>query len=89
MYSDVALTFIFKDVKGVKYAQFIQKEKGHCLLNMVTNDEFTDAGEKHILDLLDEKVGLSNMDFILKKINENEIIYTKRNKFKYVISEIK
>ena len=89
LYSDVALTFIFKDVKGVKYAQFIQKEKGHCLLNMVTNDEFTDAGEKHILDLLDEKVGLSNMDFILKKINENEIIYTKRNKFKYVISEIK
>ncbi|NLE05758.1 MAG: phenylacetate--CoA ligase family protein [Crenarchaeota archaeon] len=84
-----ALTFIFKSVPHVRLAQFIQRESDKVLLNILPEDGFNKKDESEIFYLLNEKIGIENIDIQLNLITPEEIIYTKRNKFSYVISDIK
>lgn len=79
-YSDAALTFIFKDVSNVRKAQFIQNELGKVTLNIVPDRDFKQSEQNIILSLIDEKMGLRNIDVDIQLINEAELKYTKRNK---------
>ena len=88
VYSGVMLTFVFKDVVGVLCAQFVQDAIGHCYINIVRDNTYNENSTRRIMELLDEKVGLGNIDFELRFVREDEIIYTKRNKFKFIVSEI-
>lgn len=87
-YSDVALTFIFKDTKGVRYSQFIQKEIGKVDLNLVTDKTYTNEVEQKILQLIDKKVGLANMDVSIHIVTEKELKFTSRNKLILVVNEL-
>lgn len=87
-YSDAALTFIFKDVPNVRKAQFIQNEPGKVTLNIVPDRDFKQSEQNIILSLIDEKMGLRNIDVDIQLINEAELKYTKRNKLALVISNL-
>lgn len=87
-YSDAALTFIFKDVSNVRKAQFIQNELGKVTLNIVPDRDFKQSEQNIILSLIDEKMGLRNIDVDIQLINEAELKYTKRNKLALVISNL-
>ena len=87
-YSDAALTFIFKDVPNVRKAQFIQNEFGKVTLNIVPDRDFKQSEQNIILSLIDEKMGLRNIDVDIQLINEAELKYTKRNKLALVISNL-
>ncbi len=88
-YSDVGLTFIFKDVRNVRMAQFVQKEKGKVNLNVVADPRYSDADEKRIRTLLEEKIGYENMDIEIRLIDEAELLYGKNNKLALVVRESK
>lgn len=87
-YSDAALTFIFKSANNVRLAQFIQKEKGSIQINIVPNGAFNIDNKKEILNLVDEKIGLSNMDVMINQISQDGLIYTRRNKLALIINKI-
>ncbi len=84
-YSDVALTFIFKDVAHVRKAQFIQKVQGEVDLNIIADSTYTSEDEKRILELLQAKVGLDNIDLKINLIKESKLIYSNRNKLSLVV----
>ena len=87
-YSNAALTFIFKDVEWVKYSQFIQKEKGKVDLNIVPDGSVYKETEKELLQNIDKKIGLDNIDISIHQVSEKELIYTNRNKLMLVVNEI-
>lgn len=89
VYNNAALTFILKEGKGIKFAQFIQQKDKHVDLNIVLAEGvLTEKIKVSLFDLIDEKIGLSNIDIEIHQISESELIYTSRNKFSYIISRI-
>ena len=87
-YSDAALTFIFKDANGVRYSQFVQKERGKVELNIVPDASYSEEVEKQILYNINEKIGFDNINVTIHYVKENELIYTNRNKLMFVVNEI-
>jgi phenylacetate-CoA ligase len=87
-YSDVALTFIFKETPGVRFAQFVQKRIGMVDLNIVTDDSFSENSEESVLNLIEEKVGLNNLQVTIHLIKEENLIKTPRGKLSLVINLI-
>lgn len=87
-YSDAALTFVFKDVPGVRFAQFVQKEKGKVLLNIVPDINFSETSKKIVMEGLERTIGLRNVDLNLELIDEEKLVLTKRGKLALVVSEM-
>lgn len=87
-YSDAALTFIFKDAEGIRYSQFIQKEKGKVDLNIVPDSSFSEETVKQLVGNIDTKIGLENMEVNIQSVSEDELKYTSRNKLILVINEM-
>lgn len=82
--SDSSLTFIFKSDCGVRYAQFVQNEKGTVDLNLVTDEAYNNEKEKYIMDYLDMTFGKGNMDVRINLIEESDLLYSNRNKLALV-----
>ena len=74
--------------KPALLAQFIQNEPGKVTLNIVPDRNFKQSEQNTILSLIDEKMGLRNIDVDIQLINEAELKYTKRNKLALVISNL-
>lgn len=87
-YSDSTLTFVFKEVSGVRYAQFVQNKPGETDLNIVPDSTFSDDNKKQILRLMNNMVGLNNMTVRINLINESELLLSRRGKLALVISDI-
>lgn len=87
-YSDAALTFIFKDIHGVRMAQFVQDVVGKVVLNIVPERDFTEKDQQQILNYINQKIGLDNMDVDICLVVETDMQYTKRNKLALVISKL-
>lgn len=87
-YSDAALTFIFKEVHGVRLAQIVQNEVGKIFLNIVPESNFTEKDKDEILKYIDQKIGKENIDVDFRLIDESQMQYTKRNKLALVISNL-
>lgn len=87
-YSDSALTFIFKKVHGIRFAQFVQNKIGKVIVNMVVEPTFNDDDKKCILKYINQTVGTENMDIEVRLIPESELQYTKRNKLALVVSNL-
>lgn len=87
-YSDVALTFIFKETHGVRLAQFVQNEVGKIFLNVVPESNFSEKDKDEILKNIDQKIGKENIDVDFRLIDESQMQYTKRNKLALVISNL-
>jgi len=88
LYSDSALTFILKDCESAKYTQFIQFEDGHVDMNIVAyGGSLPPKDRRRIMDLLNQTIGLHNIDISINEIEEKDLIYTSRGKFNFVINK--
>ena len=98
IYNNAALTFILTYSHNIRYAQFIQKKNGKVLLNIVQEDVFSSqnldelklkskAVVAWLRQMIDLKIGLSNLELEINLIKEQDLIYTTRNKYSYIISE--
>ncbi len=85
-YSDSGLTFIFKEVEHMRYAQFVQRERGRCVLNVVPDPQYSPIDEQRIRALLDEKLG-HNMDVDIRHITADGLIYGKNNKLALIVRQ--
>lgn len=79
------LDFIFKGVNHVKYGQLIQENNGFLNVNIVTDCGFTEEDENTIIKNVQLRIGKANIDFKINHINEAELVYTKRGKFKFLV----
>lgn len=79
------LDFIFKGVNNVKYAQLVQEKNGFLNVNVVPDKGFSEADEKQVETNVIERIGKDNIDFKINLIEETQLRYTKRGKFKYLI----
>jgi phenylacetate-CoA ligase len=79
------LDYLFKDVDNIKLAQIVQKTNGLMSINILPFGKWTGEQERKIIERLDHRVGLQNIDFIINIVDEEDIIYTSRNKFNQII----
>ena len=88
LYSDSALTFILKDCESAKYTQFVQHENGLVDMNIVTfGGHLPPSDRERVMELLDQTIGLDNIDLRINEIPETELIYTSRGKFSLVVNK--
>ena len=65
----------------------IQKKNGKVLLNIVPEAVFSSQNLDELKQMIDLKIGLSNLELEINLIKEQDLIYTTRNKYSYIISE--
>ena len=87
IYNNAALTFILTYSHNIRYAQFIQKKNGKVLLNIVPEAVFSSQNLDELKQMIELKIGLSNLELEINLIKEQDLIYTTRNKYSYIISE--
>ncbi len=88
LYSDSALTFMLEDCESFKYTQFVQHEDGHIDTNIITFAGHLPPNDRErVMNLLDQTIGLDNIDLRINEIPETELIYTARGKFSLVVNK--
>lgn len=87
-YSGALLTRVFKDISTIDNAQFVQKKKGHVLLNYVPGKDFTEQDRENLRNAVVEQLGENNFTFDFRAIMPQEIIYSERGKFNYIVNKI-
>jgi len=82
------LYHLFKELKNVKLAQIVQHVKGVIAINIVPDGIFSEKEKTKLIAKIDERIGLSNIDFTIAIIDDSQIIYTERNKFRQIVSTV-
>ncbi|WP_068471673.1 phenylacetate--CoA ligase family protein [Saccharicrinis aurantiacus] len=82
------LNFLIKGHEKIKVAQIIQKQIGDILIHVVPDTDYSKEDERSILDSVAERIGIDNINCRIIQITESEIIYSKNNKFRFVVSLI-
>lgn len=78
--------FIIDGVMAIKYTQLIQNKEGKLLINIVPDTGFSDADIKRIEHSITHRIGADNVDYSINLISEQELIYTSRGKYKFLIN---
>lgn len=86
--SDSALTFLFKEVKNVCQAQFVQTVPGKVVLNIVPEPGFGEKDKKYILSQIDSLIGLDKLEVDFRLVQRDGLTYTSRNKLPLVVSKL-
>jgi phenylacetate-CoA ligase len=80
------LDHLFKGVENIKLAQIVQSEIGKIIINIVPDGIFSEQERSKLIVHIDERIGLDNINFTISMVDDLQIIYTERNKFRQVIS---
>ena len=72
-------------VEGIKKYQVIQEEYGNLLIRLVVDENYSEEGEKKLIDKIKEKCG---EDMSIKISLVNEIPLTESGKHRFIISKI-
>lgn len=80
------LDFLFKKVQHIKMSQLIQEKAGLLEIRIVPDADFNSEDIKQVEQNLINRVGIGNVDYEIKLITEDEIVYTKRGKYKFIIN---
>ena len=78
------LDFLFKGIKNVRFSQLVQDENDLLHINIVPETGFSESDKKQVERNLLDRVGCANLDYIIEMINESQIQYSSRGKFKYI-----
>lgn len=84
-YSGALLTRVFKDISTIDNAQFVQGKRGEVKLNYVPGNGFSKDDERKLVNAIKEQLGENNFDFAFYPVSADEIIYSSRGKFNYII----
>lgn len=87
-YSGALLTRVFKDISTIDNAQFVQEKRGKVKLNYVPGKGISKDDERKLVNAVKEQLGVNNFDFAFCSVSANEIIYTSRGKFNYIVNKI-
>lgn len=87
-YSGAGMTLIPKEILSIKYTQFVQSQNGKVDLNIVPyqNIPITESHMNKLYKMIDDKIGLNNIDLSINIIDESQIIYSKRGKFNMIVN---
>lgn len=80
------LGFLFKGVKHVKMSQLVQDEKGVLWVCIVPDEGFTEKDRLYIEEETRKRVGEGNMDIETKLVNLEQLVYSRRGKFKLIVN---
>lgn len=83
------ISFIFKYSNNIKIAQLIQKEDRTLDINIVPDKDFSESSIQSIRNAIYERLGFNDEEFKINIIDANQIIYSSRNKFSLIISQLK
>lgn len=81
------LDFLFKGVKHVKMSQLVQMEDGTLHVHIVPENGFCENDKIAIEQNMLNRIGENNINYQIELITEQEILYTKRGKFKFVVNQ--
>ena len=84
-YSGALLTRVFKEIRTIDNAQFIQEKRGEVRLNYVPGREFSKEDERKLVYAVKEQLGEDNFEFAFYPVSANEMVYSSRGKFNYII----
>ena len=79
---------LFEGVHHIKLAQIVQKEIGVIQINIVQDGNFSEMEKNKLLKNIDQRIGLENMECYIDVVDDSQIIYTTRNKFRQIVSFI-
>lgn len=82
------LGFIMKEASNVKATQLIQDAIGEIKILIVPESNFTEKDRDKILSAFWDRVGKNNMDVEVVKTSMEDLVYSKRGKFKYIINRV-
>jgi phenylacetate-CoA ligase len=82
------LDHLFKGVENIKLAQIVQNEIGRIIINIVPDGIFFEKERSKLIIHINERIGLDNIDLTISIVDDSQIIYTKRNKFRQVVSTL-
>lgn len=84
-YSSALLTRVFKEIKAIDCAQFVQESQGVVKLNYAVGNAFTDRDEECLKKAVTELLGKDNFDFSFCPVSLKDMIFTKGGKFNYIV----
>ena len=71
--------------RHIKACQWIQDKPGHLLINIVPDSGFTELDRIFVYNETEKKVGKGNMDIDTKCVTMDQLIYSRRGKFKLIV----
>ena len=79
---------LFRGISNIKLAQIVQTEIGQMDINIVTYEPLSEKDKQTIINNIEEKFGVNNIDYTINSVKEENIIYTARGKYNMVISKL-
>ena len=86
-YSGAALTYFVKGIPNILGLQLVQKEKGKMSVHVIPDQGFDMSGET-VKAVVNNQIGLDNIDYDWKVIDPNELIYSKSGKLSLIYTTI-
>lgn len=87
-FSGAALTYFAKAIPNIQAVQLIQKVAGAMEVCVVPEPQFTDADKAEIKTVVDNILGLDNIDYTVRMIATSELRVAKNGKLSLIVSEI-
>lgn len=87
-YSGAALTYLAKVIPNIQVVQLIQERIGYVDINIVPGNNFCRSDEKEIPTIINEIIGLDNIDYKLHIIGHEELEYSKSGKLSLIVNKI-
>ena len=79
------LDFLFKGIKNVRFSQLVQDKNDLLHICIVPETKFSESDKKQVEKNLLDRVGMDNLDYVIELIDESQIQYSSRGKFKYIV----
>ena len=72
----------------IKAFQWIQNEKGKLEIRIAPDEGFTDKDRNFVVEETLKRCGHGNMDITTKVCSMDEMIFSKRGKFKLIVNNL-
>jgi len=73
----------------IKACQWVQEEKGKVTVCIVPDEGFTEKDRLFVKEETLKRVGYENMEITTKLVSINDLIYSRRGKFKLIVNNIR
>ncbi len=74
--------------KHIKACQWVQEEQGKVAVRIVPDSGFTEEDRLFVEEETLKRVGKGNMEVEAKTVSMEELIYTRRGKFKLIVNKM-
>lgn len=82
-----ALSLAFRNVENLRFSQIIQLSLDLCHINIVVTGSYGQKDKEKLVYNLEKYIG-DKIDYIIKEVNEDEIVKSNKGKFKLIINKV-